>query len=92
MNNNGSRDGGPHADIRSQIIACVHEGRKIEAIKLLREATGLGLKEAKDEIDRLFAEHAAPEGAGAPEAVRAKGGGCLILVGVLVVAGLLLVL
>jgi ribosomal protein L7/L12 len=29
------------------------DGRKIEAIKLLREETGFGLKEAKDIVDRL---------------------------------------
>ena len=28
-------------------------GRKIEAIKLYREATGLGLKEAKDAVDGM---------------------------------------
>ena len=28
-------------------------GRKIDAIKLYREETGLGLKEAKDAIDKL---------------------------------------
>jgi ribosomal protein L7/L12 len=27
-------------------------GRKIDAIKLLREQTGLGLKEAKEEVER----------------------------------------
>jgi large subunit ribosomal protein L7/L12 len=32
----------------------VRAGRKIEAIKLLREETGLGLKEAKDQVDDLF--------------------------------------
>ena len=31
------------------------DGRKIEAIKLYREATGLGLKESKDEIEALEA-------------------------------------
>jgi ribosomal protein L7/L12 len=35
------------------ILALLREGRKIEAIKELREQTGLGLKESKDEIDRL---------------------------------------
>lgn len=29
------------------------EGRKIQAIKLLREETGLGLKEAKDTVEAL---------------------------------------
>ena len=30
-------------------------GRKIEAIKLVRERTGLGLKEAKDAVERMEA-------------------------------------
>ncbi len=37
----------------NRIADLIREGRKIEAIKELREATGIGLKEAKDEIDRL---------------------------------------
>ena len=36
-------------------------GRKVQAIKLVREATGLGLKEAKELVDR-----AGPGGAGGP--------------------------
>ena len=36
------------------IESLVRAGRKIEAIKLLREQKGIGLKEAKDEIDELF--------------------------------------
>ena len=34
-----------------EIIAAVDSGRKIDAIKRLREETGLGLKEAKDLVD-----------------------------------------
>lgn len=34
-------------------INMLKEGRKIEAIKLCREATGLGLMEAKNQIDEL---------------------------------------
>ena len=33
------------------VLAALHQGNKIEAIKLLREQTGMGLKEAKDAID-----------------------------------------
>jgi len=40
----------PYSDA---VLQAVDAGRKIEAIKLLREETGLGLKEAKDEVDRL---------------------------------------
>ena len=35
------------------ILALVQNGKKIEAIKLYRERTGVGLAEAKDFIDRL---------------------------------------
>ena len=34
------------------VVAALHHGDKIEAIKLLRSETGLGLKEAKDAIER----------------------------------------
>ena len=37
----------------SAVLQAVDAGRKIEAIKLLRDETGLGLKEAKDEINQL---------------------------------------
>ncbi|NBE50979.1 ribosomal protein L7/L12 [Streptomyces boluensis] len=38
------------------VLALVREGKKVQAIKMYREATGVGLKEAKDEIDRLAAD------------------------------------
>ena len=37
----------------AEIVALLRIGRKIEAIKLYREMTGLGLKEAKDAVDRM---------------------------------------
>ena len=40
-------------EISDDVIAAVDKGRKIEAIKILRDETGLGLKEAKDVVDRL---------------------------------------
>ena len=43
-------------EIPGDIQALVRERRKIEAIKALRERTGLGLKEAKDRIDFLERE------------------------------------
>lgn len=38
---------------REAILAEVKAGNKIEAIKLCREATGMGLAEAKDFVERL---------------------------------------
>jgi hypothetical protein len=36
-----------------KVGAALAAGNKIEAIKLLREASGLGLKEAKDAVERM---------------------------------------
>ncbi len=41
--------------VRDQIAAALFRGAKIEAIKLHREATGSGLKEAKDAVEELEA-------------------------------------
>ena len=35
----------------ANVLDALQAGNKIEAIRLLREATGLGLKEAKDWVD-----------------------------------------
>ncbi len=40
----------------NEILSLLKQGRKIEAIKLYREKTGVGLKEAKDFIDALAAD------------------------------------
>jgi ribosomal L7/L12-like protein len=40
-------------NVSDDVIAAVDAGHKIEAIKILREETGLGLAEAKGVIDRL---------------------------------------
>jgi hypothetical protein len=39
------------------VIRAIEQGRKIEAIKLLREATGLGLANAKVLVDKAGREH-----------------------------------
>ena len=46
----GLREEDPRLD---EVAALVRDGRKIQAIKVYREATGAGLKEAKDAVDRL---------------------------------------
>lgn len=40
-------------DQREAILTAVKAGNKIEAIKLCREATGMGLAEAKDWVEKL---------------------------------------
>lgn len=41
------------AEAQYELRTLVDEGRTIEAIKRVRELTGLGLKEAKDYVDRM---------------------------------------
>ena len=41
----------------SDVIRAIEDGRKIEAIKILREATGLGLANAKVLVDRASRTH-----------------------------------
>lgn len=38
-------------DLPAAVVTALSQGKKIEAIKLLREATGIGLKEAKDAVE-----------------------------------------
>jgi hypothetical protein len=45
-------------ELPADIEAALRGGNKIAAIKLLRTAKGIGLKDAKDEIDRFLAGHA----------------------------------
>lgn len=40
----------------AKIKLAIYEGKKIEAIKLYREATSLGLKESKEFIDKMESE------------------------------------
>lgn len=43
-------------DSSQRIADLIAQGKKLEAIKELREMTGIGLKKAKEEIERLIAE------------------------------------
>jgi ribosomal protein L7/L12 len=48
------------------VRALLQQGRKIEAIKVYRQLTGVGLKEAKDYVDALEAGRAPPAAAASP--------------------------
>lgn len=76
--------------VRTQIAEALMRGEKIGAIKLHREATHSGLKEAKDAVEELEARLRASS----PEkfAATPKGGGCrgtaaLLVVGLVVAGG-----
>ena len=44
-------------DVDPQIMEMLRVGNKIAAIKIYRELTGLGLKEAKDYVDEIESLH-----------------------------------
>jgi hypothetical protein len=68
----------PLTDAQLHAISdALRAGEKIQAIKLHREATGLGLKEAKDEIDAIEAGLREKFPDQFPAADRANGKGCL---------------
>lgn len=40
-------------ELKDELIKLVGENKKVKAIKKLRDVTGMGLKEAKDYVDKL---------------------------------------
>lgn len=46
--------------IKATTVAFLKAGRKIPAIKFFRSVTGLGLRQAKDEVDKMQASLADP--------------------------------
>ncbi len=46
-----------HTELPPEVVIAIQEGHTIEAIKLLREAKGLGLKEAKHAVDAYVRAH-----------------------------------
>lgn len=52
-------------NLQTELIELLKEGRKIEAIKRLRNASGMDLKDAKETIDSLGVEAEAGGGCGA---------------------------
>ena len=47
----------PTADVEQQVRSLLDQGQKLEAIKLYKEQTGVGLAEAKQAVESLAASH-----------------------------------
>jgi ribosomal protein L7/L12 len=43
----------PYKDLHPRVLDALRRGEKIEAIKEYRQATGVGLKEAKEYVDEI---------------------------------------
>ena len=70
------------------VAEALRRGNKVEAIKLLREKTGLGLKEAKDWVDASSQEMQSKVGMGAPGEVSRSGSLIWYVVAAVAVAAL----
>jgi ribosomal protein L7/L12 len=68
-----------HDTLTQELLSLLGRGEKIEAIKLYRDRTGTGLKEAKEAVEALGARHG----------VIVKGAGCAGMV-LLIVVGVVL--
>jgi ribosomal protein L7/L12 len=63
------------------LLSLLRQGLKIDAIKLYRERTGAGLKEAKEAVEALASRHGiAPKGPGCAGVVALALGGLLLVV------------
>ena len=65
---------GARLELEPEILAAVSAGRKIDAIKLLREEYGMGLVEAKDIADELMAAKGAAAESQALNPLQAEAG------------------
>lgn len=53
-------DENSQSELEKQLLDLMRQGRKIDAIKLYRERTHQGLKEAKDAVEALASHHGIP--------------------------------
>lgn len=67
----------PHAQV------ALHEGRKLEAVRRTRDATGLGLQDAMAAVEAWEAEHLTPEVLYSQDA-RERSAGPSVVIGVVV--------
>ena len=68
------------ADIPQDVLIAVAEGRKIEAIRLLRERTGLGLRQARRLVDALERARGAPAPGDLPQFTEVGGSRGVIVI------------
>jgi len=71
------------AGLPADVVAAMRDGRKIDAIRLLRERRRIGLKEAKEAVEA----HALEQGLAPGEVPRTRAGGWLVAIAI-VLAGL----
>jgi len=75
-------------DLPDTVVSAIRANRKIEAIKILRDERGLGLKEAKHEVEAYM--RANPSAVPPPSPLRLSGANPLVMLVILALAGYLI--
>ena len=70
-------DGSVDSDLEAEVLRLLGERKKIQAIKLYRERTGVGLKDAKDAVEAMATRHG----------VASQGTGCAGVIVVILLIG-----
>ncbi len=76
-------------EVPPEVLAAVMAGRTVEAVKLLREDTGLSLREAKRVVDMLERSHGGTRIPDAPQFTEVGGSRALIFILAAIVLGYL---
>src|SRR5690242_12479749 len=71
--------------LEERLLGLLRQGQKIEAIKVCRAETNVGLKEAKDFVELLATRHGIPQGGGCGKAAAVL---LMILVGAVAAAAM----
>ncbi|MDZ7669394.1 MAG: hypothetical protein U5Q16_08220 [Gammaproteobacteria bacterium] len=73
-------------ELPAEVVLAVQRGRKLDAIRILREKTGMGLSDAKILVDRLAEEY----GSEAPQvsASREDAGNLRLLAALVILGGI----
>ncbi len=74
-------------ELPADVIAAIRANRKIEAIKLLREARGLGLKEAKHAVEAYIRDN--PDAVDSAPGLEESGVNPLLVLVILAILGYL---
>lgn len=70
-------------ELEPEVTTLIHAGRKIDAIKKLREMRGLGLREAKEKVDAYSSQYEHLN----PSVQKGRSGNWLVFLIILGVAG-----
>lgn len=80
----------PNPVIPNEALQALRSGQLIDAIKITREKTGLGLKESKDLVDQYLKEHPQEQAQIQEQLAQRSRGGIKIIVSMMFILAILI--